>query len=285
MTGPEQRLTPVIVRVQASQKRLTLRRVRDAAREAPMTSSLHLPTMSRRSLLGGIAASAALVTLHPFAARASGNQAHLRLMETTDIHVNVMPYDYYADKPNDTMGLARTASLIDAIRAEAGNSMLIDNGDFLQGNPMGDYMAYQKGMKPGDVHPVIKAMNALGYDCGTLGNHEFNYGLPFLNQVLGGGLEVDGVDPSKKCAGSGYPAVLANVYSNKTKKPLVQPYTVLERTLTARGSDGKEVKLPIKIGVIGFTTPGIMNWDKRYLEGKVTTEGAVEAATKYVPEL
>ena len=80
-------------------------------------------------------------------------------METTDIHVNVMPYDYYADKPNDTMGLARTASLIDSIRAEAGNSMLIDNGDFLQGNPMGDYMAYLKGMKPGDVHPVIKAMN------------------------------------------------------------------------------------------------------------------------------
>ena len=73
--------------------------------------------------------------------------------------------------------------------------------------------------------------------------------------------------------------------SNKTKKPLVQPYTVLERTLVAKGTDGKEVKLPIKIGVIGFTTPGIMNWDKRYLEGKVYTEGAVESANKYVPEL
>ena len=57
--------------------------------------------------------------LHPFSARAAGNQAHLRIMETTDIHVNVLPYDYYADKPNDTMGLSRTASLIDAIRAEA----------------------------------------------------------------------------------------------------------------------------------------------------------------------
>jgi 2',3'-cyclic-nucleotide 2'-phosphodiesterase/3'-nucleotidase len=80
------------------------------------------------------------------------------------------------------------------------------------------------------------------------------------------------VDASQKCAGSGYPAVLANVYSSKTKKPLVQPYAVLERTMVAKGSDGKEVKLPIKIGVIGFTTPGIMNWDKRYLEGKVYTE-------------
>jgi 2',3'-cyclic-nucleotide 2'-phosphodiesterase/3'-nucleotidase len=82
---------------------------------------------------------------------------------------------------------------------------------------------------------------------------------------------------TKKCAGR-LPAVLANVYSSKTKKPLVQPYAMLERTVVAKGTDGKEVKLPIKIGVIGFTTPGIMNWDKRYLEGKVYTEGAVEAA-------
>ena len=65
----------------------------------------------------------------------------------------------------------------------------------------------------------------------------------------------------------------------------MQPYSLLERTLVAKGTDGKEVKLPIKIGVIGFTTPGIMNWDKRYLEGKVYTEGAVESANKYVPEL
>ena len=62
------------------------------------------------------------------------------------------------------MGLSRTASLIDAIRAEATNSMLIDNGDLLQGNPMGDYIAYERGMKDGDVHPIIKAMNTLGYE-------------------------------------------------------------------------------------------------------------------------
>ena len=61
--------------------------------------------------------------------------------------------------PNDTMGLARTASIIDAIRAEATNSILVDNGDFLQGNPMGDYIAYERGMRDGDIHPVIKGMN------------------------------------------------------------------------------------------------------------------------------
>lgn len=151
-----------------------------------MSSLLALHPITRRSLLGGIAASSALVMLHPFAARAAANQAHLRIMETTDIHVHVFPYDYYADKPNDTMGLSRTASIIDKIRAEAGNSMLVDNGDFLQGNPLGDYIAYERGMKAGDKHPVINAMNVLGYDCGTLGNHEFNYGLDYMSNTLAG---------------------------------------------------------------------------------------------------
>ena len=132
-----------------------------------MASAFH--PISRRFFLAGAGAAGAVAMLHPFSARAQANQAHLRIMETTDLHVHVFPYDYYADKPNDTMGLARTASIIDAIRAEATNSMLVDNGDFLQGNPMGDYIAYERGMKEGDVHPVIKAMNTLGYDCSHAG--------------------------------------------------------------------------------------------------------------------
>ena len=80
------------------------------------TSPLHL---TRRSLLAGAAASSALVMLHPFSVRAAANQAHLRIMETTDLHVHVFPYDYYGDKPNDTVGLARTASIIGGA-AEAG---------------------------------------------------------------------------------------------------------------------------------------------------------------------
>src|SRR5256885_14476884 len=99
---------------------------------------------------------------------------------------------------------------------------------------------------------MYKAMGALGLDAGTLGNHEFNYGLPFLNQVLGGGLDVDGVDKALKCAGNGFPMALSNVYSSKTKQPLVQPYVILERKIAAKDKDGKAVELPIKIGVIGF---------------------------------
>ncbi|RDJ13400.1 bifunctional 2',3'-cyclic-nucleotide 2'-phosphodiesterase/3'-nucleotidase [Rhizobium grahamii] len=235
-----------------------------------MSSILDLPPMTRRSLLGGLAATSALVLLHPFSARAAANQAHLRLMETTDIHVNVFPYDYYADKPNDTMGLARTATIIDNIRAEAANSLLIDNGDVLQGNPMGDYMAYQRGMKDGDVHPVIKAMNTLGYTVGTLGNHEFNYGLDFMFKVLNG---------------ASFPFVCANLTkgqlaSDPTKDELFfKPYLIVEKVI----KDGAGNENPIKIGFIGFVPPQIMLWDIKNLEGRAQTRDIVEAAKAWVP--
>ena len=114
---------------------------------------------------------------------AAGPVVKLRILETTDLHVNIFPYDYYRDAADDTVGLARTATLVKAARAEAKNSLLFDNGDLIQGSPLGDFVAYRKGMKPGDVHPMVAAMNELNYDCGTLGNHEFNYGLDFLQNV------------------------------------------------------------------------------------------------------
>ena len=97
--------------------------------------------MSRRGFLTASVAGVGAVMLHPFSARAQAGQAHLRIMETTDLHVHIWPYDYYADKPIDTVGLSRTAALVEGIRAEATNSILLDNGDFLQGTPMGDYIA------------------------------------------------------------------------------------------------------------------------------------------------
>jgi len=90
-----------------------------------------LPRISRRGFLAGSASLGAMAAMHPFAVMAQSNQAHLRLMETTDLHVAVFPYDYFSDAPNDTMGLARTASIIEQIRSEAGNAMLMDNGDII----------------------------------------------------------------------------------------------------------------------------------------------------------
>ncbi|MBF9043025.1 bifunctional 2',3'-cyclic-nucleotide 2'-phosphodiesterase/3'-nucleotidase [Rhodobacterales bacterium HKCCE4037] len=225
-------------------------------------------TFSRRAFL---ATSTGFIALHPFSARAQAGQAHLRVMETTDIHVHVYPYDYYADRPVDTVGLARTASLIDAVRAESTNSILLDNGDFLQGNPMGDFMAYERGMSEGDVHPMIAAMNTLGFDASTLGNHEFNYGLSFLMNSV---------------AGAAFPVVCANVATEMggtapEDTTLVPPYVMLDRTLT----DGAGEEHPIRIGVIGFVPPQIMTWDRRHLEGNVQVRDIVASAQAYVPQM
>ena len=245
------------------------------------------PVSRRIAAIGmlGLAASLAACGGSDGSNNNAGATATLAVLETTDLHFNVRSYDYFKLAEDKSYGFERTATLVRAARKEFANTLLVDNGDTIQGTALADYEATISPIPCTQQLSMYKAMGALGFDAGTLGNHEFNYGLPFLNQVLGGGLDVEGVDATKKCAGAGFPVVLANVVSNKTKKPLVQPYTLLERTLVAKATDGKEVKLPIKIGVIGFTTPGIMNWDKRYLEGKVSTEGAVEAATKYVPEL
>lgn len=232
-------------------------------------SKSFLPSMSRRQLLLTGASAGTLIALHPFSARAMTNQAHLRIMETTDIHVHVYPYDYYSDKPVDTVGLARTAAHVADIRAEATNSILLDNGDFLQGNPMGDYVAYEKGMKEGDTHPVIAAFNTLGVDASVVGNHEFNYGLDFLMKSL---------------AGADFPVLATNVVLEKGADPtkdkvLTQPYVILDRELT----DGAGNTLPIRIGLVGFVPPQIMLWDRRHLEGNVETRDIVETAQAWVP--
>lgn len=228
--------------------------------------------ISRRAFLAGTASAGALVVMHPFAVLAAAGQAHLRIMETTDLHVAVFPYDYYADAPNDTLGLARTAAIIDSIRAEAGNSILVDNGDVIQGNPMGDYIAYEKGLSDGATHPIIAAMNTLGYEVGTLGNHEFNYGLEFLDAAL---------------AGAKFPIVSANLVKGELAgDPLsdatyIAPYNIVEKEIV----DGAGNKHTIKLGFIGFLPPQIMTWDSTHLAGKVNTRDIVETAKAYVPKM
>ncbi|MDF2528714.1 MAG: cpdB [Enterobacter mori] len=189
----------------------------------------------------------------------------LRILETTDLHSNMMDFDYYKDTPTEKFGLVRTASLINAARGEVKNSVLVDNGDLIQGSPLGDYMA-AKGLKKGEIHPVYKAMNTLDYTVGNLGNHEFNYGLTYLHDAL---------------AGAKFPYVNANIIDVKTQKPLFTPYLIKETEVVDQ--DGK--KQTLKIGYIGFVPPQIMTWDKANLDGKVTVNDITETARKYVPEM
>ncbi len=216
----------------------------------------------------------------------AGATAVLAVLETTDIHSNVLGYDYYKLAPDPSFGLDRTATLIAQARKEFPNTLLLDNGDTIQGTALADYQALVAPLRCDQTLTVYKVMNHLKFDGGGIGNHEFNYGLPFLNQVTGSQFDVDGVDPAKpRCAGPAFAQVLANVYSKKSGKQLFAPYHIIAKQVSALDASGKPVTATVKVGIIGFAPPTIMAWDKRWLDGKVYTEGVRETALKYIPQM
>ena len=204
------------------------------------------------------------VTLLATLIAASVNAAtvDLRIMETTDLHSNMMDFDYYKDTPTEKFGLVRTATLINAARTEATNSVLVDNGDIIQGSPLADYAAAKK-LK---THPVYKALNTLDYTVGNLGNHEFNYGLEYLQNAL---------------KGAKFPYVNANVIDVKTHKPLFTPYLI--KDIQVKDQQGNAH--PLRIGYIGVVPPQIMTWDSKNLSGKVTVNDITETVRQYVPQM
>ena len=196
----------------------------------------------------------------------------LRILETTDLHTAALGYDYYQDKPTGEFGLEYTATLIENAKKEKRNTLLYDNGDLIQGNPLGDYVARVKPLTAGQLHPMHAAMRLLGYDAGNLGNHEFNYGLPYLQQVM---------------AAAPMPMVSANVYLDDgdgnpdNDKNAFTPY-LIQRKIVYDAEGRPQV---LNVGVIGFLPPQIMQWDKTNLEGKVTTRDIVETARTFVPQM
>ena len=192
----------------------------------------------------------------------------LRILETTDIHGNLLPYDYYCDKDDQPWGLARIATLVKEARNEVGNCLLFDNGDFLQGTPISD-LTPQPGHGWTGIHPVITAMNMMHYDAVTPGNHEFNFGLDWLHDTL---------------HHAEFPATCANVLIKPGVHPgkdktLFPPYLLLHRRMLA--SDGSEHKL--RIGVLGLVPPQITIWDQFHLRGRLQSQDIVEAAQAHIP--
>lgn len=215
---------------------------------------------SRRRILQAAAVAAAAPAL-----AAPPKIIKLRLLETSDLHSFVEDYDYYRDQRDETVGLTKIATLVQAARKGARNTMLFDNGDVIQGNPLADYVA-QPGDFPADgIHPTIRAMNSMGYDAATLGNHEFNYGLPLLRKAL---------------QGANFPYCSAN-FLDANFTPHLPPTLILERRFTAE--DGSMQAL--KIGIIGFLPPQIIDWDRVHLAGQVQTTDIVDAARQHIPGL
>ena len=212
---------------------------------------------------------ACLLSLALLLPAAFAQQLKLRILGTTDIHMSLLAWDYYQDQPSEEYGLARTATLIKAARAENRNTLLFDNGDLLQGNPLGDYSATVSPLQPGQVHPAFKVMNALRYDAANVGNHEFNYGLPFLRGAL---------------PGAAFPYVNANVLLDEGPdkgKPAFTPYVILERTFTDEAGAAQR----LRIGVIGFVPPQIMQWDSLALTGRVKPRDIPQTAREWVPKM
>ncbi|HEL2591096.1 TPA: bifunctional 2',3'-cyclic-nucleotide 2'-phosphodiesterase/3'-nucleotidase [Streptococcus suis] len=195
-----------------------------------------------------------------------GQTVDVRILATTDLHTNLVNYDYYQDKPVETLGLAKTAVLIEEAKKENPNVVLVDNGDTIQGTPLGNYKSIVDPIEEGEQHPMYAALDTLGFDAGTLGNHEFNYGLAYLEKVI---------------RTANMPLVNANVLDPTTKDFLYTPYTIVKKTFT--DTEGKKVTL--NVGVTGIVPPQILNWDKAYLEGKVIVRDAVEAVRDIIPTM
>ncbi|MEM8956895.1 MAG: 5'-nucleotidase C-terminal domain-containing protein [Pseudomonadota bacterium] len=183
--------------------------------------------------------------------------------------MHLLGWDYPNDRIEKGVGLDGLSERIAAVKADAAATLLVDNGDFLQGTLLGDWHVteWRRGRAPS--HPMTTAMEELGYDAVTLGNHEFDYGLDYLSAV---------------CRHAAFPIVSANLHRpNGSSVPLetVRPWVLIDRM--APNAEG--VPTPLRIGVFGVMPPQTMNWNRRVMQGHATVSGIVEASTKAVTQL
>jgi len=236
----------------------------------------------RGTVAAALAATALLATLAvPTTASAHGNghrgghgggadkDYHLTVMGTTDLHGSALNWDYfknaeYDDAAHNDVGLAKISTLVNQVRTEKGrrNTLLVDAGDTIQGTSLAYYYAKIQPISRTTIHPMAAAMNAIGYDAAAVGNHEFNYGIPYLRTFE---KQLD------------FPLLAANATNDTTGKPAFEPYVIK----TVRPAHGK----PIRVGILGLTNPGIAIWDKANVEGKMHFDGLVEQAKRYVPKM
>ena len=153
----------------------------------------------------------------------------LKIVETSDVHGCYYPYDFIAQQ--DAPGsLARVCSFVDEQRRAYGdNLILLDNGDFLQGQPSAYYYNYMDTVAP---HVGAEMLNFMGYDAGNMGNHDVETGRKVFERWA---------------ADCRFPVLGANMVETATGQPRFKPYVVLER-------EG------VRVAVLGMITPAIPMW-------------------------
>jgi 2',3'-cyclic-nucleotide 2'-phosphodiesterase/3'-nucleotidase len=191
-----------------------------------------------------------------FRSDAAPARAHLVILSTTDMHGRIFPIDYYTNK-YDNVGIAKVATLIRQARKDDPDLLLLDSGDTIQGTPL-EYFHNKRHNEPPD--PMMLAMNALGYDAMTVGNHEYNFGLKVLEKAR---------------SEAKFPWLSANTYNEGAKGALTThyaPYIV------------KEIG-GVRLGVLGLTTPGIPNWENAPNYAGLEFHETVSEAKKWVSVL
>ena len=183
------------------------------------------------------------------------------ILATSDVHAHLYPFDYMNGVEDDSIGLSKIFTLVEEARAEYDHTLLVDNGDIIQGSILGNMPVDVKPLQEGEKHVVMEAMNEMGYVSSTFGNHEFNFGLDFLNDTI---------------EDAEFPWLSANIVEPGTQDPVFKPYTIVDVEV------GDEI---LSVGLIGFTPPAIMEWDSLHLEGEVETIEIKDAAEIYIPQM
>ncbi|EST11809.1 2', 3'-cyclic nucleotide 2'-phosphodiesterase [Sporolactobacillus laevolacticus DSM 442] len=184
-----------------------------------------------------------------------GEAMKLVILETSDVHGSIYPLSYADNKPKD-VGMGKIATLIKNERAGNPSTMLIDNGDMIQGTPLLYYYARFDKSRP---NPMAVIANELNYDCAVFGNHEFNFGRDILDRAV---------------SDSKFPWLAANIVNQSTGEPFFgKPYII------------KSFDQGVRVAVLGLTTKYVPNWEKAEHITGMRFEDPVETANKWVPFL
>ena len=155
---------------------------------------------------------------------AMAQEVNIKLLGTSDVHGRIVPWSYGADIEDKSGSYAQIATYVKDVRKNNKNVVLVEVGDAIQDNQI---EVFAKDKKYYKNHPVPKVLNEMNYDIFVLGNHEFNFGMKALDEIL--------KDIKAK-------KLTANFYHKKNDKRYIDATTIIEK-------DG------VKLGIIGLSTP------------------------------
>ncbi|HKL41694.1 MAG TPA: 5'-nucleotidase C-terminal domain-containing protein [Clostridia bacterium] len=184
---------------------------------------------------------------------ADGDTVNITLLGTSDIHGAINSYDYATGDDYGERGLAIISSIVNQTREESENTLLVDNGDTIQGSLLTDDLYNSDLTKD---NPMIALMNIIGYDAMVLGNHEFNFGLDLVEKIV---------------EEANFPILSANTYLKEDGSNYVGNYIVKEY-------DG------VKVGILGLTVPSIPKWDGPKVE-PLEFKHMADEAEKYIAQM